>query len=113
MTLKEKMHGEIAVVTFKGNIVGDPDTANIHEKVRSLMDEGITKIVFDLGKVHWVNSAGLGALIASLTTVKNRGGDLRLASVTEKVESLFAITQLVKVFKTYESVERAVASFKK
>jgi len=44
--------------------------------------------------------------------VKSKGGELRLANVTDKVESLFAITQLVKVFKTYESVDRAVASFK-
>lgn len=112
MTIKEKMHGEVAVLTFKGNMMGDPDTKEIRDKIYSLLEEGFTKIVLDMGQVKWVNSAGLGALIAAMTSVKNKNGEMKLARVTDKVESLFAITQLIKVFKTYESVERAVASFK-
>jgi anti-sigma B factor antagonist len=62
--------------------------------------------------VRWISSTGLGTLIAVLTSIKNKGGDLRLANITEKVESIFVITQLVKVFKTYETTDRAIASFK-
>ncbi|HEY5616041.1 MAG TPA: hypothetical protein VIL52_08450 [Bacteroidota bacterium] len=47
-----------------------------------------------------------------MTSVKNKGGELKLANITDKVESLFMITQLIKVFKTYESTDRAVASYK-
>ena len=73
---------------------------------------GFGKIVLDMGQVKWVNSSGLGTLIAAMTSVKNKGGEMKLARVTDKVESLFAITQLIKVFKTYETVDRAVGSFK-
>lgn len=112
MTIKEKMHGDIAVLAMKGNLMGEPDTTDIREKVYSLLQDEVKKVVLDLGKVKWINSSGLGALIAAMTSVKNKGGEMVLANVTDKVESLFMITQLIKVFKTYETVDRALASFK-
>ncbi len=112
MNIKEKMQGDVAVVALKGNLMGEPDTTEVREKIYSLLQDDIKKIVLDLGKVKWINSSGLGSLIAAMTSVKNKGGDMRLANITEKVESVFMITQLIKVFKTYETVDRAVASFK-
>jgi anti-sigma B factor antagonist len=112
MTIKEKMFGDVAVVSLKGNLMGEPDTTEVREKIYGLLQDDVRKIVLDLGKVKWVNSTGLGTLISVMTSVKNKDGDLRLANVTEKLESLFMITQLIKVFKTYESVDRAVAGFK-
>ncbi len=111
MNIKEKMQGDVAVVALKGNLMGEPDTTEVREKVYSLLQDDVKKIVLDLGKVKWINSSGLGSLIAAMTSVKNKGGDMRLANITEKVESVFMITQLIKVFKTYETVDRAVASF--
>ncbi len=112
MTIKEKMVGDVAVVSLKGNLMGEPDTTEVRDKIYSLLQDDVRKIVLDLSKVKWINSSGLGALISSVTSVKNKGGEMRLANVSDKVESLFMITQLIKVFKTYESVDRAVASFK-
>ena len=112
MNIKEKMHGDVAVVALKGNLMGEPDTTEVRDKVYSLLQDNVKKIVLDLGKVKWINSSGLGSLIAAMTSVKNKGGDMRLANITEKVESVFMITQLIKVFKTYETVDRAVSSFK-
>lgn len=111
MTIKEKIHGKVAVLSLKGDLMGEPETASLREKIKTLLAAGTVNIVADLSGVRYVSSTGLGTLIAALTSVKNKGGDLRLAAVTEKVESLFVITQLVKVFKEYESVERAVDSF--
>ena len=112
MTIKEKMYGDVAVISLKGNLMGEPDTTDVRDKIYNLLQDGVTKVVLDLGKVKWINSSGLGTLIAAMTSVKNKGGELKLANITDKVESLFMITQLIKVFKTYESTDRAVASFK-
>lgn len=112
MNIKEKMEGDVAVVALKGNLMGEPDTTEVRDKIYSLLQDDVKKVVLDLGKVKWINSSGLGSLIAAMTSVKNKGGDMRLANITEKVESVFMITQLIKVFKTYETVDRAVASFK-
>ena len=67
--------------------------------------------MIDLGKVKWMNSSGLGILIGSMTTLKNAGGELKLAAVTEKVQSLFMITKLVTIFDTEDDVETAVKNF--
>jgi len=54
----------------------------------------------------------LGVLTASLTTLRNEGGDLRLPGVTKKIESILMVTRLASIFRTIETVDRAVASFK-
>ena len=111
MNIKEEFHGYVVVLELKGNLMGDPETTNLREKVRSLVEDGFLKIVLDIAKLKWVNSSGLGSLISVLATINNGGGDLRIANVTEKINSLFMITQLIKVFKSFDSVERAIASF--
>jgi len=112
MQLKEKMENDVAVLTFKGDLLGEPDTTKIRDKIHSLVSDNIKKIVIDLGGVNYMNSSGLGTLISVLTTVRNSHGELILANVGGKVQNLFLITQLTKVFDSYETVDRAMASFK-
>lgn len=113
MQIKEKIESDSTILTFKGDLLGEPDTTKIREKIHSLVSDGMKKIVIDLGGVNYMNSSGIGTLIAVLTTVRNGGGELKLANVGGKVQNLFVITQLVKVFDTYETIDRALASFKK
>ncbi len=111
MSIKETIQGDVVILTPKGNLMGEPETTDLREKVKNLTADGFLKVVLDVGKVKWINSSGLGAMISALATVNNAGGDMRIANVTEKINSLFMITQLIKVFKSYESTDRAVASF--
>ncbi len=112
MKIKEKMEGDIAVLTLKGDLIGEPDTTNIRDKIHSLVSDEVKKVIIDMGDVNFVNSSGLGTLISALTTLKNVDGDLRLAQLGKRIQQLLIITQLVKVFDIYETVDRAVASFK-
>ncbi len=112
MALKEKIEGDIAILTIKGDLVGDPETTELKDKIASLISDEITKIVIDLGKVKYVNSTGLGSLISALGKTRDAGGKLLLARISDNVLNLFVITQLVKVFDTYDSVDRALAVFK-
>ena len=112
MQIKETMEGNIAVVALKGDLLGEPETTKLREKVHSLVSDNVKQLIIDMGAVNFVNSSGLGTLISTLTTMRNAGGDVRLARVGEKVQNLFIITQLVKVFDTYETVDRALASYK-
>jgi len=111
MKLKEKLEGNVAILSLSGNMMGGPDTDKLHEKVKSLIDDGITKVIIDLKGVKWMNSSGLGALMACFGSLSNANGKLKLANVAEKVKSVFMITQIIKFFDTYETVDRAVASF--
>jgi len=112
MKIKEKIDGSVAVLTLSGKMMGGPETQSVHDHIKGLISDGIINVVIDLGDVKWMNSSGMGILMASMTTLKNADGKLALARVTEKVESLLIITQLIKVFSSFETVERAVASFK-
>ncbi len=111
MQIKETMHAEVAVLALKGKLMGGPETTAIHDKVKDLVENKVNKIVIDLGKVKWMNSSGLGALMGSLTTARNSGGDVKLAKVTEKVKSLFMITKLITIFETFDGVDEAVQSY--
>ena len=68
--------------------------------------------MIDLARVDWMNSTGLGILISSYTTLRNQQGELKLANVTDKIQSLLTITKLVSVFDAYDSVDDAVSAFK-
>lgn len=110
MKIKEKIESHVAILSLSGKMMGGPETTLLHDKVRGLINDKITKVVIDLKGVKWINSSGLGILMATHTTLKNAGGELKLANVTEKVESLLMITQLMRIFDTYESIDRALAS---
>ncbi len=112
MAIKEKMQGEVAVISLSGKLMGGPETTAVHDKVKELVAGKVKKIVIDLGKVKWMNSSGLGALMGSLTTAKNAGGELKLANITDKVQSLFMITKLITIFEAHDGVDKAIASFK-
>ena len=111
MTLKEKEQGGIVILELAGKIMGGPDATLLNEKLHELIDTGKTKVVADLSKVSWMNSSGLGILIGGLTTMRNNQGDLKLANVTERIQSLLIITKLITVFETFNSLDEAVASF--
>ncbi len=110
MKIKEKIENHVAILTLSGKMMGGPETTALHDHIRGLINDGITKVVIDLGDVKWMNSSGMGVLMACTTTLKSANGQLVLARVSEKVNSLLIITQLIKVFETYETVERAVAA---
>ena len=76
-----------------------------------MIDKGQKEIVADLSNVKFMNSSGLGILIGGLTTMRNAGGDLRIAGANKKIESLLMITKLSTVFESYRTVEEAVKSF--
>ena len=111
MKIKEKIENHVAILSLSGKMMGGPETQAVHDHIRSLMNDGIKNVVIDLGDVKWMNSSGMGVLMASMTTLNAQDGKLALARVTEKVKSLLIITQLIKVFTTFETVERAVSSF--
>ncbi len=111
MQINEQRQGDVVVLALKGKLMGGTETQAVHQKVKELTEDKVLKIVVDLAKVKWMNSSGLGAIIGSMTTIKNAGGELKLANVTDKVHSLFMITKLITIFDTHESVAEAVESF--
>lgn len=103
---------DVMVLSPKGKIMGGPDATQMHDQLHEFINQGKKKVVIDLAKVDWMNSTGLGILISGLTTMRNSNGELKLANVTEKIQSLLTITKLITVFDCYDSVQEAAESFK-
>lgn len=100
-----------AVIALSGDVMGGPDGAALHDRLQQLKHDNRRNVVVDLGGVRFMNSSGLGMLIGALTTMRNGGGDLRLARVGPRVHSLLVITKLAAVFQHFDTVDEAVASF--
>ena len=99
------------IIALEGNVMGGPDGAKLHDTLHQLREQGKKNVVIDLAKAQFMNSSGLGMLISAMTTMRNAGGDLRLANVADRIQSLLAITKLNNIFKHYPSIDEAVVSY--
>ena len=79
--------------------------------MQSLLHQGYTNLLIDLSGVSYVDSAGLGELVQTYVTAKNRGGRLRLLNPTKRLKDLLVVTKLLTVFESYDNEAAAVASF--
>ena len=112
MRINEEIREDVAVLTIAGALMSGPDVSEFHDHIKKLSRDGINKVVADFAKVKWFGSSMLGVMTASLTTLRNEGGDLRLTGITKRIESIMMVTRLAGIFRTLETVDRAVASFK-
>lgn len=111
MSKKEKVFGDVAVIYLSGKLMGGEETSEVHEHVKGLIADKIKKVVIDLSKVKWMNSQGIGMLMACHSSLSGAGGGLKVSSAAEKVNSLLIITQVISIFKNYDKAEDAVAAF--
>ena len=111
MQLRETIENSYRVIWISGSILCEPDAAELRQRFYQLVEEKSIKVIIDLGDVLYINSCGLGLLIALLTTVRRVGGDLHLSRVGSHVKSLLLMTHLADVFQTFDNVEAATAGF--
>jgi anti-sigma B factor antagonist len=107
--LREK--NGVVIITIEGKMVGGPDATLLSEKLHECIEAGKKLVLVDMAKVDWMNSSGLGILIGGLSTVRGRGGSLKLLHVGKKPRELFAITKLDRIFEMHDEEESALASF--
>lgn len=111
MTIQERVVGSVTVLDCDGKLVlGDGD-ALLKDKVHSLIFQGRKQVLLNMGGVSYVDSSGLGALVATSLTAKNNGGTIKLLNLTKRLHDLLAISKLVNVFETYDSEADAIRSF--
>ena len=111
MPIKESIWDDVAVLALEGRLMGGQDSLALHERVHSLIADEVKQVVMDLKETEWMNSSAMGVLIASIISLRNAGGDLKLANVPQKIEKLLYNTKLICIFETYDSVEKAASSF--
>jgi len=113
MKLAQKEERGVIILQLSGKIMGGPDASTINDLLHELIESNKPHVVVDMSQVEWMNSSGLGILIGGVTTLRNNGGDLKLACATKKIQDLLVITKLQSVFESFDQIEDAVASFQK
>jgi anti-sigma B factor antagonist len=106
-----KKINNIIIIELGGNIMGGPESAKVNQDIYTFIEKGERKFVIDLSKVKVMNSSGLGILIASLTSIKNANGTLKIASANDKIKNLLLVTKLHTIFNQYPDLDSAVKSF--
>lgn len=101
----------VTVLSLAGRVTLGAESSQLRSTIKELLTQGKKRLVLDLTQVNYIDSAGLGTLVAAYTSARNEGGDIRLANVTERFGELLNITKLVTIFSVHASVEDAVKSF--
>jgi len=111
MQIAERKNGDVVVLDLKGKITLGEGDELLKDKVNSLVNQGHRKIVLNLADVPYIDSAGLGEIVRTYTTVSRQGGRLKLLGLTKRITDLLSITKLLTVFETFDSEDDAVRSF--
>jgi anti-sigma B factor antagonist len=112
LNIRERQAGDVAILDLDGELrIGGSCTA-LRNAIRKLVTDGNEKILLNLAGVKYIDSSGIGELIANYTTLTRGDGQLKLLNLTDKVQDLLVITKLLTVFDVYENEADALASFK-
>ena len=109
--LNTRQVGDVTVMDVSGRITLGEGSSVIRDAVRDLIASGHKKILLNLGEVTYIDSSGIGELVAGYTSMANAGGTLKLLSLTKRVKDLLQITKLYTVFDVHEDEAHAVHSF--
>src|ERR1700680_5250774 len=111
MHIDERTVGDVTVLDLKGKITLGEGDELLKDKVNSLVNQGKKKIILNLAGVPYIDSAGLGEVVRTFTTVSRQGGHLKLLNLTKRITDLLSITKLLTVFETFDAESDAVQSF--
>ena len=111
MTVVERRIGEITILDLEGRLVFEEGDSVLRSHIDHLVSEGRRNIIVNLRDVTYVDSCGIGVLVAKYVSLRRKGGDLRFANLTPRSRRLLEITKLMGIFRIFDNEADAVASF--
>jgi anti-sigma B factor antagonist len=111
MQIAERQAGDVIILDLSGKMTLGEGDELLKDKVNSLVSQGHKQLVLNLAAVPYIDSAGLGEIVRTYTTVSRQGGSLKLLGLTKRIADLLSITKLLTVFETYDTEADAVRSF--
>jgi anti-sigma B factor antagonist len=111
MEINERTIGALTVLDLSGKLTISDGAQLLKDKSESLVFQGRKQIIVNLAAVPYIDSGGLGQLVACYTTLAKAGGRLTLLNVNTKNHDLLSITKLVSVFETYDTEREAIESY--
>jgi anti-sigma B factor antagonist len=111
MVIEERIIGDVTILDLKGKMTLGEGDELLKDKINSLIHQGQKKLLLNLEGVPYIDSAGLGEIVRTYTTVSRQGGNLKLVNLTKRITDLLSITKLLTVFETFDSEAEALKSF--
>lgn len=102
INIKERQNGDVMILDLEGNILTGESAAAVRGVIRRLLTEGQSKIFLNMAQVRWVDSEGIGELIAAHVAVTRLGGQIKLLKVRANIKTLLTTTGLDTVFAVYD-----------
>jgi anti-sigma B factor antagonist len=112
MQIEERVVDGVIILDLKGKMTLGEGDELLKDKINSLIQQDKKKLLLNLEGVPYIDSAGLGEIVRTYTTVSRQGGKLKLLNLTKRIQDLLAITKLLTVFETYDTEKDAITSFK-
>jgi len=109
MSFNRRNVGNCVVLDCSGKITLGPETTGLRNAVREACEEGVKKIVLNLGDVSYIDSSGIGEMVSSFVHASNLGSKLVLLNLTKKIQQLLVIAKLLAIFDVYEDEEQALS----
>jgi anti-sigma B factor antagonist len=103
--------GDVSIVRLNGRITLGEGSQTLRETFKTVIDSGETKVLLDFAGVGYIDSCGLGALVGSYTSGRNKGITIKLLNLQKRVEGLMQLTKLYLVFEAFENEADALQSF--
>jgi len=111
MKIEMRTIGDVRILDCSGKITLGEGAMAVRNTVLDILKDGGKKIIVNLADVNYIDSSGIGELVRTYITVSSGGGQLKLLSLTKKIQELLQITKLLTVFQVYDSESAALASF--
>ena len=109
--IDQRRNADVTILDLKGRLRVGGNAVALHRSIRSLVLEKKTQIILNLAGVTFIDSCGLGELVASQVSVENKGGEIKLIGLTDQLRELFRATRLLAVFDIYANEVEAIESF--
>ncbi|HEY8548353.1 MAG TPA: STAS domain-containing protein [Vicinamibacterales bacterium] len=111
MQIEERTVDDVTVLDLKGKMTLGEGDELLKDKINSLVSQGHKKILLNLEAVPYIDSAGLGEIVRTYTSISRQGGKLKLLNVSKRIQDLLVITKLITIFDSYDNEADAVRSF--
>ena len=109
--LTSRQVGEVTVIDLSGRITLGEGSSMLRDELRNLIGTNRRKILINLAEVSYIDTSGIGQLVAGFTTVSNQGGHLKLLNLTKKVKDVLQITKICTIFETFDDEKQAIVTF--
>lgn len=109
--LTTRQVNEVTVIDVSGRITLGEGSSLLRDELRSLIGSNRRKILLNLADVDYMDSSGIGQLVAAFTTVNNQGGQLKLLNLTKRMKELLQMTRVISIFEIFDDEKKAVGTF--